>query len=503
MSFAFSQSNPFEIEFTPGMARFYSATGPIFTSDVVPLTSISAANPAVVTVPAVPSTWANGDEIQLNLNPPFSADVLTGRRFIIGSVTTTTFTIFDSLTGAGIDGSTFTYTPNATGTQDSVLKVLEIAVPYGPNDFDQIRIVQNDSVALILCVGYAPLSLTTTSTGFSIVTQTFTDGPYLDINTTTTTLTPSGTTGSITLTASATTGINSGSGFLATDIGRLVRIQGAPAAWAAGTAYVKSATVLGSDNNIYIAQVKSTGVDPTSDNGANWVLSGQVVVWTWATITAVASATSITATINGPALTTTAATVSWQLGLYSQTTGYPAVGVYHEGRFWLAGSTTVFNRIDGSNSNQVFNFAPTASDGTVGDGNAVSIVSNADTRNKIVWMLTAQEGILVGTISGEWLIRGSQFGDPLTPTSVQIRRVSTYGCAAIEPQIASLTTVFVQKQQRELLDFDHYPYGETAGWSANDISLLANHLTASGVAEIRLQQEPNRIMWVRNNDGTL
>ncbi|MDE2021241.1 MAG: hypothetical protein KGJ13_12975, partial [Patescibacteria group bacterium] len=93
MTFAFSQSNPFEIEFTAGFARFYSATGAVFTPDVVPLVSISTANPAVVTVAAVPSTWNNGDEIQFNFTLPLSADILSGRRFIIASKTATTFTI--------------------------------------------------------------------------------------------------------------------------------------------------------------------------------------------------------------------------------------------------------------------------------------------------------------------------------------------------------------------------------------------------------------------------
>jgi hypothetical protein len=47
------------------------------------------------------------------------------------------------------------------------------------------------------------------------------DGPYLSVNATATTLTPSAATGTgVTLTASAATGINGGAGFAATDVGR-------------------------------------------------------------------------------------------------------------------------------------------------------------------------------------------------------------------------------------------------------------------------------------------
>ena len=52
-------------------------------------------------------------------------------------------------------------------------------------------------------------------TSWTLTEIDFTDGPYLESNSTATTLTPSGTTGSVTITASAST-------FAATDVGRLV-----------------------------------------------------------------------------------------------------------------------------------------------------------------------------------------------------------------------------------------------------------------------------------------
>ena len=47
----------------------------------------------------------------------------------------------------------------------------------------------------------------------------------LSVNTTGTTLTPSGTSGSVNITASATTGINGGSGFIASDVDRFIQIK--------------------------------------------------------------------------------------------------------------------------------------------------------------------------------------------------------------------------------------------------------------------------------------
>lgn len=502
-AFAYNTSAPFEAELTDGWLRIHAGILPVATTDQVTLASISTANPAVVTVNGtLPASWKAGDTIQFRFSLPMSAPILAGRQFTISAVGTSSFTIYDALTGAGIDGSTFTYTPNATGARDFIAKIAEFATPYQNGEWQDVRFLQNDTVVLLLHGRHQPQALTLNNGSFSLVPQAFSDGPYFDINTTATTLTPSAVSGSVTITASSTTGINSGRGFVPTDVGRMIRLQSGPPAWASGTAYSKGATVLGSDNNIYVAQAASTGANPTTDNGTNWLLSGATVVWSWATITAWTSATAVTATINGATLSSTAATTSWQLGLYSDTTGWPTSGAYHEGRFWLA-NAIVPNRIDASMSNNVFTFSPSGADGTVADNNGLALVANASDQNQVFWLLTSQEGILAGTISGEWLIRASQFGDPITPTSVQIRRVSTYGCANIEPEITARTTTFVQRQARKLLDFSHYPYGETSGWFADDLSLLANHLTGPAIAEMRWQQEPNHTVWLRKTDGTL
>ena len=99
----------------------------------------------------------------------------------------------------------------------------------------------------------------------------FTKGPFQDANITDTTLTPSSaSTGSRTITASAVTGINGGSGFLSTDVGRFIYFN---------SGYGK--------------------------------------------ITAVGSTTSITVDVT-IAYANANAITAWQLGSFSNTTGFPA-----------------------------------------------------------------------------------------------------------------------------------------------------------------------------------
>lgn len=511
LAFHYNAIEPYQIELTDARLRLYASLGLLLTSDTPVLVSISGANPAVVTLAALPAGWAAGDTVMFHFNsPPWTAAAaLAGRQFIIQNISGATFELWDSLTGASIDGSTFTYTAPTFGAPDNVLKVVEFVTPYNNGSWANTRLVQDSTTAYLLNNANQPRALTQAFGTFGLNAAVFQDGPYLDINTTTTTLTPSGTTGSITLTASAATGINNGQGFVETDIGRLVRFQSGPAAWAGGTTYATGATVTGSDANVYTSLVGGNiGHDPTTDTGTFWTLAGTTITWTWLQITAWTSSTVVTATVMGVNLPSTAAQTAWRLGAFSDTTGWPSCGTFHEGRFWFGG---VFdNRLDASavgagvgTLGGVLNFSPTASDGTVGDANAISATLNAPNVNKILWFIPNNEGIVVGTAEAEWLISASAQNDPLTPSTIQAHRVSKYGSIPNDAIECELTMCFVQAQGRRILNYAHYPYGEAAGWYAENLLELAEDLPDGGITEIRFVQTPTPVIWARTIMGNL
>lgn len=521
-AFDFSVTQPYQLEFTDGFVRFFAGLDLVtFSEGILPISTISTDNPAVVTLGvAIPPGWSNGATILFNIQTkPCASTILCNRQFVVQSIDTDakTFTLFDAITNQSIDGSAVAYTKDdATLGSDFVSRVFELATPYNAGSWSTLRSVQDTVSVLLLHTAVQPRAITAQldpisadGAPFQINTQDFQDGPYLDINETSTTLTPSGTTGSITLTASATVGINDGAGFQASDVGRLVRFQCAPALWLIGTTYAKGAIVLGSDENIYVAQLKTTGNDPTTDDGTNWQLNNTTVIWTWLTITAVSSTLIATATVmdaaagvinpNVPSrsLTSTTATTQWRLGAFGGPNGYPTNGVYHEGRLWLAGA--LGNRFDASYSDDHFNFSPTLEDGTVTDANGISETLNAKEVNQIFWMLSTGDGVMMGTQSVEWRIRASVLNDPITPSSIQAAVVSKYGCSNVEPVEASLP-VFVQRQQRRLLA--HMPVTD-AKYLGGNLNRNADDITESGIAEIRWQQEPNLTIWARRNDGAL
>lgn len=526
--FDFSTKQPYQIELTDGKLRLWAGLSLVVADDSsgYEVDNVSTDTPAKVYAP-IPSTYADGDTVIFAINSePCSSPLLCNRQFTIQDVDTTNghFTLYDPITGDPIDGSTLAWTLSSGG--DKVMRVFELVTPYTGTLWKDVRIASNGTAVTLFHPTIQPRSLTLDVTQpFQLNAQDFTDGPYLDINTTSTTLTPSGTSGSITLTASGTAGINNDQGFLSTDVGRAIRFQSAPPAWNSGTTYTKATQVTGSDLNIYQAAQQSLNVDPTTDDGTHWTLVGQEPTWVWMKITAVTDTTHVTVTVMGASsiaqqtpttigntLSSTSAQTVWQLGFFSDTTGWPSLGTYHEGRLWLANAITqnilddtslgssAANRFDGSVSDDFFNFCPTASDGTVSDANGISAILNADEVDAVFWMMSTGDGLLIGTQGSEWRIRASALDDPLSPTNIQARRVSRFGSANMEALLPWGRPVFMQRHTRKMLALRQAT--ETM-YDGDNISRLAQQIMSPGISEIRWQQEPTLTIWLRQANGNL
>jgi hypothetical protein len=551
--FQFSQNLPYNIEFTPGHIRFVFGNNLVLEPTTQQVTAISTATPAVIST-ALDHGWSTGDEVQFNL-PAAATDVgthlLYNRQFLITVIDATHFSIADSVTTISVPGTSLVLGPLGT----MVSRVLDFATPYVAADLPGLRVIQvnqeGEESVVILSQGNAPMQLKAISNPdqafntfatFLLTTLNFIDGPYLDPVADGGVVTPSAKTGVITLTASyqswssivtyalADTVVYSGvgyislidsnlnnepdvssgqwqaqspgssvspSGFVATDVGRSIRLFSAPAAWSKATAYALGATVE-FDGSYWTALVANTGNQPGLDV-VNWGIDTAAAVWTWGRIQSVVSTTQVTLQLlGGPLLYTTAINV-WQVGRYSVTTGFPCVGVFMEGRLWLAGYQYP-NHYDASMSNLPFQYSPSGPDGTVADDNGISETLNDDSTNPIFWMIPDANGIVMGTQEGEWLTQASALNDPLTPTSIQSKKVTKYGMENVEPRRSGITFMVVQRYARKLLEFMLNVY--SGKYEAMNVSLKARDIATSGIAEIAYQRERTPIVWARMNDGT-
>lgn len=321
----------------------------------------------------------------------------------------------------------------------------ELVTPYLTADVFALKYAQSADTLYVAHPSYKPQKITRTAdNAWTITPITFVDGPYLVQNTTTTTLTPSATTGAITITASSAL-------FAATDVGRLVRIK----------------------------------------NGATW---GNAL------ITGFTSSTLVNATVISAFAAATAAT-TWRLGMWSDTTGYPGAVTFFQDRLWWGGSTNNPQTVASSNSGDYENMAPTAADGSVTASMSVVVTLNANDVNVIRWMLDDERGLLIGTTGGEWLVKATSVGDAVTPTNVAAVRSTTYGSANVQAIRVARATLFVQRSARKLREMA-YVYIDD-GFKAPDMTVLAEHITLGGMTQLAYQQEPQGVVWAVRADGVL
>jgi hypothetical protein len=299
-------------------------------------------------------------------------------------------------------------------------------------------------------------------------------------------------------------------GFQATDVGRALRAFSEPAVWNPATSYNLNDQV--TFNGVFYVNIlnPNVGLEPDTHPG-HWQINASVsaATWTWFVITAVISANTVSMAIKGPSLLFTPTTanpiVLWQLGVYSNTTGWPAIGAFWQGRLWLAAGPEYLgggNRVDASSSDDIFNFAPTAADGTVGDANGLSLVFNAADVNTIYWLEPNSQGLLCGTRAGEWLIQATQQGDPITPFSAQASRVTLTGTAdGLGVVKTPLTIVAIHKFRRQIFEF--FPDVFSGKTTAPPINQYAKHLTVGLAEELAYQSDITPIIWARMGDGSL
>lgn len=322
-------------------------------------------------------------------------------------------------------------------------------VPYEVTTFYDdptlIHVIQSADVLYIFHPAEPPRKLTRTAhTNWTLAEIDFQDGPYLPQNVGAITLTPSATTGSITITASAAV-----FGFF--DTGRLIRIKHA------GT-------------------------------------------WGWVKITGVTSTTVVTATVMGTLGGTTAVTI-WRLGAWSYTTGFPSTATFHEDRLFISGAAGSPQRIDGSCSGDYENFAPSAADGTITAASAVGFTINSRDVNVVKWLTSDEKGLLCGTSSGEWTIKAASSNEAMNATNIQAKKGSSYGSDTVQPIQVGKSALFVQRAGRKLRDMRYYY--DADGFRAADLTILSEHITEGGLTQIAFQREPQQIVWGVRGDGVL
>ena len=107
--------------------------------------------------------------------------------------------------------------------------------------------------------------------------------------------------------------------------------------------------------------------------------------------------------------------------------------------------------------------------------------------------------MIVGTSGGEFAVSASGTTEPISPTNAQIKRQANYGSANIQPIQVGNVTMFVQRASRKIRELV-YNFDEDS-YQAPDLTVLAEHITESGITELAFQQEPDNVVWCVLTNG--
>lgn len=402
----------------------------------------------------------------------------------------------------------------------SGMSAYEIVTPYVAADLFNLRFTQSNDILYICHPGYAPRALSRTGhTSWTLTTIDFQDGPYLPDNITAWSLTPGAATGTgQTLKSGATVAItataNNGAG--------LIRVTAVAHGKATGD-MVGIDGIVGTvegNGSWTITKITADTFDLVGSAFVNAWVSGGLVrpavfvstdvgrlirlregsVWGWAKIASFVNYGSVTIDIQST-LTNTNAKTHYRLGVWSATTGYPSCVTFHEDRLGFAGSTNYPQRLDLSCTADYYNFRPSDTAGTVIASDALSFTFNSNDVNVTRWIQSDEKGLLAGTAGGEWLVRPSNQGEALTPTNITAKRSTKYGSANVQAIQVGKAILFLQKAGRKVRELS-YSF-DVDGFRATDLTLLAEHVTQTGVVEMTAVDEPQPILWGVRTDGYL
>lgn len=252
------------------------------------------------------------------------------------------------------------------------------------------------------------------------------------------------------LTASGVAGINGGVGFLASDVGRSIRLYG-------------------------------------SDG-----------YWRWGRITARASATVISVRLYGHSLQYTKPIARWKLSAFADNTGYPrAVGFFKERLCW-GGTHDAPRTVWGSRS---ANYEDEGQQSPLVDDDAIELTMTGGQLNLVQW-ISEGEDLLIGCSGSMRTIGQATTNAAFSATNADQKVQSHVGAARIPPVMIQRVAVFADRYRTRLHEYGPDPSSVSGGYATPELTILSADLFETGIRRLALQSSPHNLIWSVMGDGS-
>lgn len=411
-----------------------------------------------------------------------------------------------------------------------------VTTPWTANDLQAVRFEQSGDVVFVASQNRQQQRIERQGPRSWSVVAYLANGPWRAQNLSTTTLTPSGLTGAITLTASRplfnsghvgagfrlqstgqnvsatvsaqdqftdpirvtgigtgrTFGIVVGGTFVATIT--LQRSLGEPGDWVDVATYTTPQSLTYNDtldNQIafYRIGVKAGGYTSGSVDLDLTYAAGSILGVV--RVTDFTSATVVGADVEVD-LGATAATSTWWEGTWSDYRGWPSAVALHDGRLYWAGQ----DRIDGSVSDDFANF----DDEVEGDSGPISRNIGSGPVDTINWLLSLPQ-LLVGAQGSELVAKASSLEEPLTPSAFSLRPVSSIGSRNVRAIKLDASGVYVGRGGTRVYEITYDAAGYN--YASNDLTGIVPEIGEPAIVRVASQRLPDTRIHCVRSDGTV
>lgn len=465
--FAFSASQTMVLEFGHQYVRFHTQGGTLLEANKT-ITGITQANPGVVTSAA--HGYANGDIVYIAGVAGMTQANL--RYYKVANVTTNTFTLQDTLTGANISTASWTaYTSGGTAA-----RVYTVTSPYdftlaGFSIFD-LDYTQSADVITLTHPSYQTYELKRLgATNWTLTAPSLGASPNI----------PSG----VAAAATAGTGTASNKNFYY----KITTITPDGVEESLASSYATCAndlTLPGSKNTITWSAATGAGTyrvyKAVNTAGRLYGYIGET-----SDLSFVDDNITPDYSKNPPAQT-----------LRLDTAGnYPATVTYYEQRRMFAGSSSNPQTIYGSKSATESNFNTSLPSNA---SDALSFTIKAQQQNAIKHLVPMND-LLALTVGGVWKI-ASNNNQALAPATLSVRPQNYYGSNSVHPLVTGSSVLYVEANGRRVRDISFQWQAQV--YQADDRSIMAPHLFQGyTLSDAAYSRSPDQVAWFVRSDGVL
>ena len=425
---------------------------------------------------------------------------------------------------------------------------VQVPTPYQGGDLFDLKFTQSADTLYICHKNYPVKTLFRNSdTSWTLSDFQFIEGPFTQDNTSDITVTPSGTTGTVTLTASADI-------FTAGMVGGLMRIShevlGQSDSRDSGTSgvWIGASLKCNGDWSFVTGDPWTTTIiiEQSNDNGVSWNAIKYISLWEdgssisdsgstdhyclirmrssgssdgsgscalnctsfiqdgYVKITGYTNARQVTAVVQTDpnnyiyALGQTTATRLWSIGSWNNDYGYPATPAFYQDRLCFASTRREPLGFWASNTGDYNRFRVQSE---VQDDDAISVTLVSGRANEVLNMVSLN-ALLCFTYGSEWRINSGAGRSSLTPTTINAAQQSAEGSNNVPPLIINDRMLFITKLGDSVRDFAYdYSYDSYKG---TDQTLYSRHLfQGHKIVDWAYQKSPDEVIWCVRDDGVL